>query len=110
VVQPVQPPPPIITYAGDYSCSQLENLWREAGGNPDKSFTAAEIAVAESGGRADAISPTDDFGLWQINGSWGSLASLVPLVNARAAVTISHDGTDWNPWTTYITGAYIGRC
>ena len=30
--------------------------------------------------------------------------------NARAAVQISRDGTDWTPWTTYQTGAYAGPC
>lgn len=93
-----------------YSCSELEVLWRSEGGNASEAFTAAEIAMAESGGRSNAISPTDDFGLWQINGSHGSLASLNPQTNARAAVLISDNGRDWEPWTTYRTGSYIGRC
>ena len=72
---------------------------------------AAEIATAESGGNPYAVSPTDDIGLWQINlPSWGSEASTNPVVNARAAVSISDDGTNWGPWTTYTSGAYIGRC
>ena len=32
---------------------------------------AAEIAMAESGGRQYALSPTNDYGYWQINGSHG---------------------------------------
>jgi hypothetical protein len=28
----------------------------------------------------------------------------------KAAVIISGDGTDWTPWTTYTSGAYLGRC
>jgi hypothetical protein len=48
--------------------------------------------------------------LWQINGSHGSLASLNPIANARAAVIISGNGSNWSPWTTYVSGAYIGRC
>lgn len=98
------------TYSGDYSCTGLEALWDEAGGSVSAAFIAAEIATAESGGNPNAISPTDDFGLWQINGSHGSLATLNPLGNARAAVAISSDGTDWSPWTTYTAGLYIGRC
>jgi len=94
-----------------YSCSELEQLWDSVGGDPDDAFMAAEIATAESGGNPYAVSPTDDVGLWQVNMSWGpAMASTNPVVNARSAVTISDDGTNWGPWTTYTSGAYIGRC
>jgi Lysozyme like domain len=95
---------------GVYSCSGLETLWRNAGGSSAEAFTAAEIAMAESGGNPNAISPTDDFGLWQINGSHGSMATLNPAGNARSAVSISSDGRDWGPWTTFTSGAYRGKC
>jgi len=71
---------------------------------------AASIAMAESGGNPSAISPTNDYGLWQINGSHGALATLNPLGNAEAAVSISGNGGDWGAWTTYTSGAYSGRC
>lgn len=99
-----------VASLSSYNCTSLENLWTSEGGNRNESFTAAEIAMAESGGNPDAISPTDDYGLWQINASHGSLATLNPVGNARAAITISDDGTNWFPWTTYRSGAYIGRC
>lgn len=95
---------------GTYSCTGLEALWGQAGGNPAAAFTAAEIAMAESGGNPDAISPTDDFGLWQVNGSHGALATLNPYGNARAAVLISGNGTNWGPWATFTSGAYSGKC
>jgi LysM repeat protein len=95
---------------GTYSCSGLEQLWEQAGGSPAHAFMAAEIAMAESSGNSNAISPTDDFGLWQINGSNGSLATLNPLQNAKSAITLSDDGTNWGPWTTYHSGAYSGKC
>jgi uncharacterized protein YodC (DUF2158 family) len=95
---------------GVYSCSGLETLWKNAGGSSAEAFTAAEIAMAESGGNPNAISPTDDFGLWQINGSHGSMATLNPAGNARSAVSISSDGRNWGPWTTYTSGAYRGKC
>ena len=95
---------------GMYSCSGLEQIWEQAGGNSADAFMAAEIAMAESGGNPNAISPTDDFGLWQINASNGPLATLNPLQNARSAITLSDDGSDWGPWTTYHSGAYSGRC
>ena len=98
------------TSAGTYSCGGLEALWEEAGGSSGEAVMAAEIAMAESGGNPEAVSPTDDFGLWQINGSHGAEATLNPLGNARAAVDISGNGSNWGPWTTYVTGAYAGRC
>lgn len=98
------------TSAGTYSCGGLEALWEEAGGSSGEAVMAAEIAMAESGGNPNAISPTNDYGLWQINGSHGAEATLDPLGNARAAVAISGDGSNWAAWTTYVTGAYSGRC
>ena len=95
---------------GHYSCPALESLWEEAGGSSGTAFMAAEIATAESGGNPNAVSPTDDFGLWQINGSHGSMATLDPLGNAEAAISISNDGHSWGAWTTYTSGAYSGRC
>jgi LysM repeat protein len=100
--------PPALS--GTLGCSGLEELWEEAGGNPAHAFMAAEIAMAESGGRQYALSPTDDYGYWQINIVNGSLATFNALGNARSAVIISQDGTDWYPWTTYTSGAYIDRC
>jgi LysM repeat protein len=95
---------------GTLSCPGLEQLWEEAGGNTSDAFMAAEIAMAESGGNQYALSPTDDYGYWQINASNGALATFDALGNARAAVTLSQDGANWDPWTTYTSGAYAGRC
>jgi LysM repeat protein len=78
--------------SGNLGCSGLEALWKAAGGAPGSAFIAAEIAMAESGGRQYAHSPTNDFGYWQINGA------------------ISSNGHNWRAWTTYVTGAYHGRC
>jgi Lysozyme like domain len=94
-----------------WSCTQLEVLWTSEGGRKNEAFIAAEIAKAESGGNALAVSPGDDVGLWQINRpSWGRMASTDPVVNVRSAITISDNGANWSPWTTYVDGAYIGRC
>jgi LysM repeat protein len=102
--------PTYVAPSGQYSCSSLEELWNQAGGNPSDAFMAAEIAMAESGGNPNAISPTDDYGLWQINGSNGSLATLDPYENAKSAIDLSSDGANWDAWTTYSSGLYIGRC
>jgi LysM repeat protein len=96
--------------SGNLGCSGLEALWKAAGGAPGSAFIAAEIAMAESGGRQYAHSPTNDFGYWQINGVHGAMATYNPIRNAKAAIAISSNGHNWRPWTTYVTGAYRGRC
>jgi hypothetical protein len=97
--------------SGNLSCSGLEALWKAAGGAPGSAFIAAEIAKAESGGRQYAHSPTNDFGYWQINGVHGPrMATYNPIGNAKAAIAISSNGHNWRAWTTYVTGAYRGRC
>ena len=97
--------------SGTLGCSGLEALWEAAGGSRGEAFIAAEIAMAESGGRQFAVSPTNDYGYWQINGGHGpALATFNPIGNAKAAIAISSNGRNWRPWTTYVTGAYRGRC
>ena len=96
--------------SGNLGCSGLEALWVAAGGAKSHAFVAAEIAMAESGGRQYAHSPTNDFGYWQINGVHGAMATYNPIRNAKAAIAISSNGRNWRPWTTYVTGAYRGRC
>ncbi len=97
--------------SGTLGCSGLEALWEAVGGSHAEAFTAAEIAVAESGGQQYALSPTNDYGYWQINGSHGPAeATFNPIGNVKAAIAISGDGTDWGAWTTYVSGAYEGRC
>jgi LysM repeat protein len=99
------------TLSGTLSCAGLEKLWEEAGGRSSAAFMAAEIAEAESGGRQYALSPTNDYGYWQINGVHGPAeATFDPIGNAKAAIAISDDGYNWDAWTTYTSGAYEGRC
>jgi hypothetical protein len=98
-------PTPVSTYSsppalGYYSAAQIGALWLTEGGSAEAEGAAECIAEHESGGNPNAISPTDDRGLWQINGSWGALSTVNPAENARAAIMISHDGTSWSPWTT----------
>lgn len=84
--------------ATTYNYAQLEQIWISAGGNPQAAATAAAVAMAESGGNPNAVSPTNDYGLWQINIVHGSQATLDVMGNARAAVAISNNGTNWGPW------------
>jgi LysM repeat protein len=96
--------------SGTLGCSQLEELWQAAGGSQTEAFTAAEIAMAESGGNQYATGTVGERGYWQINPDHGSLSTYDPMGNAKAAVIISADGTNWTPWTTYTSGRYIGQC
>lgn len=94
-----------------YTFEQREQLWIEAGGNPAFTAIAAAVSMAENGsGDPNTISGTNDVGLWQINldahPQYGADWLRDPLNNARAAVTISNDGTDWNPWVAYTNGRY----
>jgi LysM repeat protein len=96
--------------SGTLGCSQLEELWQAAGGSQGEALTAAEIAMAESGGNQYATGTVGERGYWQINPDHGSLSTYDPMGNAKAAVIISDDGTNWTPWTTYTSGLYLGRC
>ena len=114
---PVAPAAPAATAArttttlhGTLSCGGLEELWEDAGGSQTEAFMAAEIAMAESSGQQFATGTVGERGYWQINPNHGSLSTYDPLGNAKAAVIISDDGTNWTPWTTFTSGAYIGRC
>jgi hypothetical protein len=99
---------------GTLGCAGLEALWESVGGSRAAAFTAAEIAMAESSGQQYATlvntDGTTDRGYWQINSSHGALSTYAAAGNARAAVVISANGTDWSPWVTWQTGAYAGKC
>lgn len=103
---------------GTLNCSQLERLWEKAGGSPSTARMAAAIAMAESGGQQDPPSNASsnyngksDIGYWQINsGIYPGLATTNPIGNARAAIQISQDGTNWSPWVTYQNNAEAGLC
>lgn len=107
-------PAPLVTHAsvtpitstapvssGVYSESMLERLWVAEGGSAGEEGVAACIAEHESGGNPGAVSPTDDYGLWQINAVNASPSLMLnPEANAREAISLSRDGTNWSPWTT----------
>lgn len=96
--------------SGTLSCTGLEQLWLDAGGSPAAEVMAASIAMAESGGNQFATGTVGERGYWQINPVNGALSTYDPYGNARAAVIMSADGTNWSPWTTFTSGAYAGRC
>lgn len=85
---------------GTLSYSGLEQLWMAAGGSPGAAATAACIAEHESGGNQYATGSVGEEGFWQINPVNGSLATYNAYGNARSAIILSHNGTDWSAWTT----------
>jgi hypothetical protein len=82
-----------------------------AGGPATSAAIAAAVATAESGGNSTATNYDSngsvDRGLWQINSIHGAQSTFDVMGNARAAVAISNKGTNWQPWTTYTSGAYL---
>lgn len=107
---PSSQPVPGGALQGTLGCSGLEALWRSAGGSPSHEVTAASVAMAESTGNQYATGPFGERGYWQINPDHGVLSTYDAYGNARAAIIISGDGTNWSAWTTYIDGAYLDRC
>lgn len=100
-----------------YSFAQLEDLWKQAGGNPLSAAMAAAVAMAESGGNPNSTNNNSDGsvdrGLWQINSVHQGLSTFDPMANARAAVQISSNGTTWRPWCVawssgLCSGTYLG--
>jgi hypothetical protein len=102
--------------------SQIYALAKNSGLSDSRAKVAAAIAMAESGGNERAVvhdSDDDSYGLWQINmrGSMGpsrramyGLASnddlLDPATNARVMSSISHQGANFNAWTTFTSNKY----
>lgn len=82
-----------------YSPSGLGALWLGAGGSSATEAVAVCIAEHESRGRTFAISPTNDWGLWQIHN--GGASMLNPYNNAVEAVILSDNGRNWSKWTTH---------
>jgi LysM repeat protein len=95
--------------SGSLSCSALEQLWEAAGGNAGDASLAASIATAESGGSQFATGTVGEEGYWQIN-PVNDDATYDPLGNARAAVSLSDNGSNWSAWSTFTSGAYVGKC
>lgn len=78
--------------------------------------TAIAVSFAENGthdtnaAHKNADGSTD-YGLWQINSVHGIDPKVLatPQGNAQAAYRISSSGRNWQPWTTYNSGAYAAH-
>ena len=98
-----------------YSYGQLETLWINAGGPKAVAPLMAAIALAESGGRLEALNTTDNNGTqtsvgpWQVStGTHNYPASwTTPEGNAAEAVA-KYKSQGLGAWGTYTSGAYKG--
>lgn len=92
-----------------YSFSQLEGLWISAGGPRWRAPLMAAIAMAESGGRSDAVGPPTQYGqakgIWQILGNPFPGNPFNPQINAKMAVA-KYRSQGLGAWATYTSGAY----
>lgn len=85
---------------------QIAYYWEHNSGSTFAVVDAVSVSLAESGGNTDAVSPSDDHGLWQINRLWfatfgfNDQTVLDPNRNAYAAWVISSHGRNWAPWCT----------
>lgn len=100
--------------SGNLSPLQIAQVAYTAGFRGTHLTMAVAISLAETGGTGNpkAVSPTHDYGLWQINQpahpTYFKQSGKIfePGYNAAAAYAISKGGTDWTPWTTYKSQAY----
>jgi hypothetical protein len=74
------------------------------------------IVMRESKGHAKAISPTNDYGLFQWNRAtwsrakwWDPVKLLDATYNAAVAYDISQGGRTWYPWDIGGRGQHLGR-
>lgn len=101
----------------NWSVPAVARFWIRNGGDPNEAINACAVAWAESRGNDHAHSLADDWGLWQINSEnfaaqHVTRATIVnPDINARVAIRMSGNGTNWGPWCTCYTdpGPMCGR-
>lgn len=85
---------------------QCAYVWESNGGSRRTVVLAVAVSTAESGRDTTAISPSSDYGLWQINSSNFASQGLTATTaleagpNARAAIRMSANGDNWAPWCT----------
>jgi Lysozyme like domain len=96
------PAPGVPTPTQDMTYDEVENAWIQAGGNPQAAAMAAAVADASSGLNPATSRTNPDgtvsIGLWLIPQNGTPPGSTDPVANARAAVQLSGNGTDWSQW------------
>lgn len=110
---------------GKLTASQIYADARAAGFNPAQATIMTAIALAESAGSDTATGDVSlenntwgpSYGLWQVRTlkaqtGTGAVRDINWLAGsdvnqATAAFSISHQGNDFSPWTTYTRGTYL---
>lgn len=96
------PAPTQTPSSGGMTYPEVENVWIQAGGNPQAAAMAAAVADASSGFNPAATRTNPDnttsVGLWLIPKNGQPPGSIDPASNARAAIQLSNNGTDWQQW------------
>ena len=112
-----EPQPTVLTssakkLSGNLSCSGLEALWVAAGG---RQVGGVHRRRDRHGGiRRQAVRPQPDQRLRLLADQRRPRAAAWPRTTRsgtpRPRSPSPSNGTNWRPWTTYVTGAYRGRC
>lgn len=88
----------------EFSQSDLQNLWIQAGGDPQLASTMSAIAMAESSGNSQAKNPDSGAcGLWQIFPPQTNCTD--PFSNAQMAVK-KYNTQGLSAWEAWTNGAY----
>jgi hypothetical protein len=104
---------------GAYTLPEIETLWTSQGGSGQTAFEAANVAMAESTGRAGVTSQNPDggtnVGLWQLDtkgvGAGYTVEQLQdPATNCRITIMATANGTKWTEWAddVVVGGVYVG--
>ena len=94
----------------------LVKVLKETGFRGKNLKVAWSIVMRESGGRADAISSSGDYGMFQFNRSawskqdwWNTSKLLTRSYNAKVAYNVSQKGHTFYPWDISGKGKHLGR-
>lgn len=99
----------------DWTTERIEQLIRDT--FPETPNTAVAVAKCESGLKPDAIGPTLDYGVFQVNSpTWHDIAIELgyteyqtdPAQNIAMARYIYEQSNSWQPWVCF-TGDYFQK-
>ena len=96
-----------------FSCEEIATAALIQGFSPQQARVVAGIAMAESGGNASATAVTPherSIGIMQVNTKVHAFSDeCLRSLGCSVAVAwkISNQGTSWDPWSVFTSGAYL---
>lgn len=106
---PVVEKPTIPDYP--VGCQQYLPLVQQYNWDTSVAMAIMQAESSDSKGACDAnaVSATDDYGLFQINHGLEIYGTKIydPSFNVSIAYNIKYLGNKWYPWTTYTSGVYL---